>query len=219
MTARRVAFALLAAVGIFNAFLLLGAWAPVPSLWLWAALAALVPAGTVLLVDPATLRDRRRSRRRGIDTARMRLAQGGQTVMYIVGPLDVGRLHWTDSVPEPLRYAAFPVLAAGLALVTWSMRANRFFMPQVRIQEERGHQVVAGGPYRFVRHPGYAGMIVVGLTSGIALGSWLAFLVGLVPAVLFAFRAKHEDAFLRAHLAGYAEFTTHTRYRLVPGVW
>ena len=58
------------------------------------------------------------------------------------------------------------------------MIANRFFSAVVRIQGERGHRVIDQGPYAFIRHPGYAGMILSVPCSGLALGSWLGVRAG-----------------------------------------
>ena len=219
MSARRVLRALLASALIFNVILVLGDWTPVPSLWAWAALAAAMPLVSVLLVGGETLRERWKNKGRSIDPIRLRVVQAGQLAMNVVGPLDVGRLHWTDTVPVWSRFAALAVAAGGFAMVVWSMRANRFFLPAIRIQEERGHQLVTGGPYRFLRHPGYAGIILLDGCCGLAVGSWLGFLVGLVPACLFAARTADEDRFLHEHLAGYREFAGRVRYRLVPRLW
>ena len=55
--------------------------------------------------------------------------------------------------------------------------------------------------------------------SGLALGSWLGFAIGLVYAALMLRRVLFEDGYLRAHLEGYQDYATRVRYRLIPGVW
>lgn len=115
-------------------------------------------------------------------------------------------------------------LAAGAAILaclfsTWAMLSNRFFSSMVRIQKERGHAVVTGGPYRFVRHPGYVGMAITQLAFVVMLGTLWAFVPsGLVVAALLA-RTAREDALLQRELAGYKEYAARVRYRLLPGVW
>ncbi len=219
MKLRRIIVAVVMAVAIFNLILFCGAWASIWSLWAFAVLIALSPLLTVVLVDPETLRERAKNRRGSIDQGRLILIQLSQTVFYFIGPLDVGRLHIADTVPEPLRIVALPLAVAGSVLVMLSVRANRFFMPAIRIQSDRGHTLVTGGPYRFVRHPGYAGMILLTTFGGLMIGSWLALLAGLIPATLFVARAASEDRFLHAQLPGYPDFAARTRYRLVPGLW
>ena len=123
------------------------------------------------------------------------------------------------SLPLPLELAALAFFLAGYAFALWAMHVNAFFSTMVRIQRERGHRVVDRGPYRFVRHPGYAGAVVAHLALPIALGS----LWGLVPAALgcagVALRIVGEERTLRRGLAGYAEYAARVRWRLLPGVW
>ena len=107
----------------------------------------------------------------------------------------------------------------GYAFSLWAMRVNPFFATVVRIQSERGHRVVDQGPYRWVRHPGYAGAVVAHLALPVALGS----LWGLAPAVLGCLfllaRIQAEERTLRSGLTGYPEYASRVRWRLVPGVW
>ena len=114
---------------------------------------------------------------------------------------------------------ALVIFAAGLSLVTWAMHVNRFFSSAVRIQRERGHHVVTAGPYRWVRHPGYAGAIPAVVASGIALCSWLATGVGALGVPLLLWRTTAEDRVLRAELPGYGDYARSVRWRLLPGVW
>ena len=136
----------------------------------------------------------------------------------VVGALDAGRWHLAP-VPAVVRGIALAVMVISALLVVQAMRANRFFSPVVRIQKERGHRVIDGGPYRAIRHPGYLGMIVSVLCSGIALGSWLAFALASVYAALILRRVFFEDAFLQTNLEGYADYARRVRYRLIPGGW
>jgi protein-S-isoprenylcysteine O-methyltransferase Ste14 len=104
-------------------------------------------------------------------------------------------------------------------LVFHAMFSNRFFSPVVRIQAERGHRLVDTGPYSIVRHPGYAGMILLAPFSGLALGSWLSVAVALMYSGMVLRRVFFEDAFLRQHLQGYDGYVKRVRYRLVPGIF
>jgi protein-S-isoprenylcysteine O-methyltransferase Ste14 len=89
----------------------------------------------------------------------------------------------------------------------------------VRIQEDRGHQVVTGGPYRYVRHPMYVGIILLFPCMALFLGSWWALVPASLIAILMVIRTALEDRTLRAELPGYAEYAQRVRYRLLPGVW
>ena len=105
-----------------------------------------------------------------------------------------------------------------MILCVWAMAVNRFFSPVVRLQEERGHRLVTDGPYRYIRHPGYAG-ILLSACVGVALGSWWSLLPLVVAMGLILRRTALEDRFLRASLEGYASYAEQVRYRLVPGIW
>jgi len=100
-----------------------------------------------------------------------------------------------------------------------AMVVNPFFSSHVRIQSDRGHSVVGAGPYRFIRHPGYAGAAVVNCLMPFALGSWLAVLPGTGAATLLVWRTAREDRFLTRELPGYAQYAKRVRYRLIPAVW
>jgi len=137
---------------------------------------------------------------------------------YVIAGLDV-RNGWTTSLPSILQWIALVLVAAGYALVVWATASNAFFSATVRIQTERGHSVATGGPYRFVRHPSYVGMIAVYLGTPILLGSWWAGLLGIAAALLILLRTTLEDRTLQAELAGYKEYAAKVKYRLVPGIW
>ena len=133
--------------------------------------------------------------------------------------MDVGRLHWTDAVPAVVQWLALLTMAAALGVVTWATAVNRFFSSVIRIQTDRGHELVTAGPYRWVRHPAYAVALFLVVAIGLALGSWLAGLLGflLVPAILR--RTAREDRLLQEQLRGYGAYAREVRYRLLPGVW
>jgi protein-S-isoprenylcysteine O-methyltransferase Ste14 len=89
----------------------------------------------------------------------------------------------------------------------------------VRIQKERGHTVATGGPYQYVRHPGYTGAILSQIATPFLLGSLWALVPTIASAALYVVRTYLEDKTLRKELPGYEEYTRQTRYRLLPGVW
>ncbi len=142
----------------------------------------------------------------------------GPMAMWITAGLD-DRFHWSAAVPFAASAAgvAAAVLAAGW--ITWAMRSNRFFSSVVRIQKERGHTVVDGGPYRFMRHPGYSGMAVFTLATPLILGSYWALAPAALTALLTVLRTALEDSTLRKELEGYPGYTRRVRYRLFPGIW
>lgn len=114
---------------------------------------------------------------------------------------------------------AFVPAVAGYALTAWAMVENRFFSGTVRIQTDRGHTVISSGPYRLVRHPGYAGSVLATVCVPVILGSWWTFVPAGVAIASLVARTGLEDRMLRSELEGYAAFAERTRWRLIPGVW
>jgi protein-S-isoprenylcysteine O-methyltransferase Ste14 len=95
----------------------------------------------------------------------------GTLALIITAGMDA-RFGWSSPINPILWWAALSMALAGQLFVLWAMACNRFFATTVRIQEERGHQVVSSGPYRFIRHPGYAGSILYTLVIPFVLGSF-----------------------------------------------
>jgi protein-S-isoprenylcysteine O-methyltransferase Ste14 len=139
-------------------------------------------------------------------------------VSWIVAGLDF-RFGWTESLPLAIHLGGLLVMALGFALFMWAMASNAFFAEGVRIQTERGHTVATGGPYRYVRHPGYSGAMLAMVASPMLLGSPWALIPAIISAALYVVRTSLEDKLLKAELPGYADYAHRTRYRLVPGIW
>lgn len=137
---------------------------------------------------------------------------------WLVAGLD-HRWQWTGSIPLGYHLGGLLFTILGYALFMAAMATNAFFAEGVRIQTERGHTVATGGPYRYVRHPGYAGTILAHLAAPFLLGSLWALIPAFILAGLFVGRTYLEDKTLQAELPGYIEYTRQTRFRLLPGVW
>jgi protein-S-isoprenylcysteine O-methyltransferase Ste14 len=137
---------------------------------------------------------------------------------YVVAGLDM-RFGWKPEIPLAVQIAAFALGLLGGGLIAWAMAANRHAAVYARIQKERGHAVATTGPYRFVRHPFYVGVITFSLVMPVALGSLWALATGGLAALLFIVKTAAEDRMLREGLEGYREYAQRVRYRLVPGVW
>ncbi|MHC4959204.1 MAG: methyltransferase family protein [Planctomycetota bacterium] len=119
--------------------------------------------------------------------------------------------------------AAWPfgviIFVLGSAMLIWPMTINPFFEKTVRIQTDRGHRVIDTGPYAYVRHPGYVGFSGWVLSTPLLLASAWAFLPAVLAMAGIVIRTALEDRMLRTELAGYPEYATRVRYRLIPGVW
>lgn len=192
----------------------------------WAFLLAYLvfTTGTTLWLgrnDPALLAERANAERgkvSPVDRFFFVMARIGAIALYVVAGLDAGRFGWS-SVPTPLRVLGWIMALAGGWMVFWVMRTNTFASAVVRVQSDRGHRVIENGPYRFVRHPMYVGVLSLFLGIPLLLGSWWAYIPAVLLALTFVSRTAQEDRYLRQHLDGYAEFATRTRFRLIPGVW
>jgi protein-S-isoprenylcysteine O-methyltransferase Ste14 len=186
--------------------------------WIYLAIMAAATAFGLGFIDPELARERMRPGGASLPT-RLLLTPLPILIHLCIAGLDRGRLHWTNTVPVVLRFLALAIFAACWAVVIWAMHVNRFFSSVARIQSERDHHVITAGPYAWVRHPGYGASVVAALVSGIALGSWLAALVGALMVPLILWRASYEDQLLREQLSGYRDYAARVRYRFLPGVW
>lgn len=138
--------------------------------------------------------------------------------MVIVAGLD-HRYGWSPEFPLWLIVTGFVVIAAGYAFAAWALAENRFFSSVVRIQTERGHVVCDTGPYRFVRHPGYAGNVLALFGIALALGSVWTLVPAVVATIIAVIRTALEDRTLQEELPGYRDYAQRVRYRLMPGVY
>ena len=151
------------------------------------------------------------------DMALLGLYGVAMMIMWIVAGLDF-RNNWSSGIGATAQVIAMLIVIGSYALVVWATGTNAFFSQVVRIQTERGHTVISSGPYRYVRHPAYVGMILVVLGAPIMLGSWWALIPGIICAMLIIVRTALEDRTLQAELPGYAEYAQRVHYRLVPGI-
>jgi protein-S-isoprenylcysteine O-methyltransferase Ste14 len=141
------------------------------------------------------------------------------SVIIVISSLDGGRFHWSPHFPAVVYIISFAVMSLSYAFIMWAMWTNNFFSSRVRIQTDRGQYVVQQGPYSFVRHPGYLGVLFWQPSIPIVLGS----LWGLIPAALavitIIIRTYLEDRMLQKELPGYIDYTKKVPYRLIPGIW
>lgn len=139
--------------------------------------------------------------------------------VFIIASLDAGRFRWTTQLHLSVYIMGYIAHILSYFITSWSMWVNRFFSTTIRIQTDRGQEVVQNGPYRFIRHPGYVGGILLAISSSLILGS----LWGLIPVgsvvFLLIIRTYLEDTTLQEELQGYSDYTVKVRYRLLPGVW
>lgn len=196
-------------------------------LWGWLMLGIVIvfmAAHPLILIpiNPALLVEREKGiRTQGVkdwDRWLAPLAAGLPIAGWIVAGIGL-RMDWTPGFPLSCHIAGSLVNICGYALFLWAMVSNAFFAEGVRIQEERGHEVVSSGPYRFVRHPGYTGAILAAISTALILGSWWALIPCGLSALLYVLRTYLEDNTLKEELTGYLDYMEQTHFRLIPGIW
>jgi len=138
--------------------------------------------------------------------------------IFLISGLDY-RFHWTNDISIGIHIMGLALVFLGSMLFTWSMVSNKFFSTMVRIQDERDHEVATTGPYKYVRHPGYVGFIIMTLATPVSLGSLYALTMAILVCVVFVIRTELEDKTLTAELKGYEEYSKQVKYKLIPFLW
>jgi len=184
---------------------------------IWSATTAIL----ILPVNPEMLAERSRPHADTKKWDKMILGVMGLLMIaeYVIASLDV-RLIWSPQLPFYLQVIGLVMAIIGYdVLLVWAMVSNAFFVATVRIQKDRRQAVVSNGPYRFIRHPGYLGTLLLHWGVPLMLNSLWAFIpAGLITLVL-VIRTFLEDKTLLAELPGYIEYAGRVRYRLLPGIW
>lgn len=137
----------------------------------------------------------------------------------VIMPLDAKRFGWSPVFPFWIKCIGGAMLIGSFFLLFRSYTDNTFLSPLVRVQKERGQQVVSTGVYGFVRHPMYLGAILMLLGAPMLLGSCYGILTGIAFTLLLAARIRGEEAMLVRELEGYDDYMLRVRYRLVPCLW
>jgi protein-S-isoprenylcysteine O-methyltransferase Ste14 len=139
------------------------------------------------------------------------------TLWLVLLGLDA-RFGWS-AVPVSLQAAGAAGVVLGFLIVIRALDENTFSAPVVKVQRERGHHVVATGPYAVVRHPMYGGMCILVPSIALLLGSWFGLAATLIIIAAAAVRAVREERELETGLDGYRAYMARVRYRLVPFIW
>ena len=138
--------------------------------------------------------------------------------LFIVAGLD-HHFGWSPEFPIWLNILGFILITFGYVFASWAIIENHFFSSVTRIQKERGHVVCDSGPYKIVRHPGYAGNIPPLAGIVLALGSVWTLIPVIIALIIAMIRTALEDKTLQEELTGYRDYARHVRYRLIPGVF
>lgn len=138
--------------------------------------------------------------------------------LFIIAGLD-HQFGWSHMFPIWLNIIGLILVALGYSFASWAIVENQFFSIMMRIQLERGHKVCDRGPYRIVRHPGYAGNILPLIGITLALNSIWTIIPAILALIVIVIRTKLEDQALHEELPGYREYASRVRYRLIPGIY
>ena len=213
-------FGLMGAIifGAAGTFDYLGGW-----LYLGGMIATSVVFGTYMArVDPGLLRERLKPpvqkdqplADKVIIIPILLLLFGGMAFMAA----DAARWRWS-AMSLSVQLAGCALLLATLLFMLWTMRANSFAAPVVKIQKERGQTVITTGPYAIVRHPLYFGALFYVAATSLVLGSWWGLATVPLVAIAVAVRIGIEEKTLREGLEGYDDYARRVCWRLIPFVW
>jgi protein-S-isoprenylcysteine O-methyltransferase Ste14 len=134
-------------------------------------------------------------------------------------PVDVFRFHLMSKPGTFVSSLGLALLIAGWWIAYLALRENAFAAPVVKHQEERQQTVIDTGVYSIVRHPLYAGGILLMVGAPLWLESYPAAVLASVPIATIALRILFEERFLRREVKGYQAYTEKVRYRLIPFLW
>jgi len=135
--------------------------------------------------------------------------------IYLLPGFD--RRYGWSSVPVAVVIAADILVLAGYGLVFLVFKENRYASRVVEIDEKQ--TVITTGPYALVRHPMYVGVLIMYVLAPLALGSYWAVLPALPLIFILVARIRNEEKVLADKLAGYREYLSRVRFRLIPGIW
>ncbi|AEH50329.1 methyltransferase family protein [Pseudothermotoga thermarum] len=188
--------------------------------WIYLGTCAIMAMSTVFILPEDSLKERNKYKTTIKKWDKLIMFLNFFTILsaFVVAGLDY-RFQWSPRLNLWIRVTAWFLMFFGNFLTTWAIVSNPFFVPGVRIQSERGHYPVTNGPYRYIRHPGYAGSIIFNLATFIMLGSLWALIPGAIMIMLLIVRTALEDITLQKELDGYKQYAEKVKYRLIPGIW
>jgi protein-S-isoprenylcysteine O-methyltransferase Ste14 len=134
---------------------------------------------------------------------------------FIIPGLDY-RFYWSE-VPTYFVIVANIFVFLGYLIVFLALKENVYASRIIEVDKEQ--KVISTGPYAIVRHPMYSGVILMFLSTPIALGSFWALIPFLLFPILIAFRTLNEEKVLLKGLPGYPEYYQKVRYRIIPFIW
>lgn len=190
----------------------------------WACLASFfVPACVISLWvaknDPALLERRLKAGAKDEKERGQKIVQGIAGIVFVADfgvPAADHRFGWSH-VPLSGVVLGDLMMVTGFLVVFYVFRENSYTSGIIEVTEEQ--RVISTGPYAVVRHPMYAGALIMLIGIPLALGSWWGMLVNVPMVAAIIWRLLDEEKFLVGKLPGYAEYLARVRYRIAPFVW
>src|ERR1044072_269967 len=206
-------------------FALAGDWRWIEG-WLFSVIFLLMCFSTLLYLyfyDPALLKERFGSPiqqgQKPWDKVLLSVFFVDFLVWFAIMPLDAKRFGWSPMFPLWLRAIGTVLLTISIVMVFEALRENTFAAPVVKMQKERGQTVISNGMYGVVRHPMYAGALLLFVAGPLLLGSVWGLIMSLVLIVTIAVRSIGEEAMLKQELEGYRDYMKRVKWRMIPFVF
>ena len=136
--------------------------------------------------------------------------------VFLVFPVLDHRFGWSP-VPLYVSLIGDGLIVLGYLFILFVLRENSYAASTIQVTEDQ--RVVSTGPYALVRHPMYAGALLLIIGLPLALGSWYGVLgiFGFLPVLIW--RLSDEERFLTRNLPGYTEYKSKVHWRLIPGLF
>ena len=138
------------------------------------------------------------------------------SLAFLVFPVLDHRFSWSP-VPPYVSMIGNALIALGYLFIFFVIRENSYAASTIQVAEDQ--RVISTGPYALMRHPMYAGALLLILGLPLALDSWYGLLgiFGFLPVLIW--RLSDEESFLVRNLPGYVEYKSKVRWRLIPGLF
>ena len=175
--------------------------------------------------NPRVLRNRMKTKKEGLSAVTKKSAGSDRWVMPVMAlgffgamilPAFNIRYGWTE-IPFGLEMVGLVVMNLGVALIQLAMLQNAFASKILDINKDQ--KLVDTGLYGIIRHPIYAGGILMALGTPIALGHWPSLGIAAIAALTMIVRIPFEEDMLLKGMAGYAEYKERVKFRLFPGIY
>jgi protein-S-isoprenylcysteine O-methyltransferase Ste14 len=178
-----------------------------------------IPSIYLLRTNPAALQRRMRAgpvaETRTLQKVVIIICLLSLAAMFVVSVLD-HRFGWSQ-VPTAISLVGDVLVAIGLAVAMLVVIQNSYAAANVAV--ESGQKLVSTGLYGLVRHPMYAGNVIMMVGIPLALGSYWGLVFVIPGLIVLALRIRDEEKLLNQELDGYREYTQQVHYRLVPHIW